>query len=264
MLIYLSGTYASTKGLDYMASCLKYGMPKLYSALTEQRGISLYPKDALLMIDSGAFSWNKMTMLHFGGAPRKSLPPVKEWADKYLQYAVTQDLPSRVIVELDVYASLPRSDIDAMYREATGLLKHAKFLRVYQAMLDDGDLSVLKGWMDAGLDYIGLSHSSIPLWDKIFLLTRNRVKLHGFAVTSRKFLTRYPFFSVDSTAALSVVRYGHVTGKVGFLSKDQAIKKKDQQLLLGRDAKLENAVRMMRQQQDHFTRLWELRGVTWN
>lgn len=85
-------------------------------------------------------------------------------------------------------------------------------------------LSWLQKYMDEGYDYIGLGglagklgdRSSKQKWiDQCFLKVADakgipRIKLHGFGVSGFSWLTRYPWYSVDSSSWIQVSRVGLV------------------------------------------------------
>lgn len=79
-------------------------------------------------------------------------------------------------------------------------------------------LTVLDEMVDAneyialgGLVPISASKEKMRAWlDRCFSCIRDRVKVHGFGVTNIDHLTRYPFYSVDSTSWLSGQKHGHI------------------------------------------------------
>jgi hypothetical protein len=83
------------------------------------------------------------------------------------------------------------------------------------------DIDWLHKYIEEGIDYIGISMSKDPFAEHESWLRhvfsevcddkgRPRVKLHGFGITTPSILTRYPFYTVDSTGWLLTPAYGHI------------------------------------------------------
>ena len=75
-------------------------------------------------------------------------------------------------------------------------------------------------WLDKmrnHCDYIGISPANdvsmkekLNWLNKVFLIIKDTIKTHGFAVTSWQQLYKYPFFSVDSSSWTSSSRFGSI------------------------------------------------------
>lgn len=248
----------------YEQCCKEHGMTKLYSALNERRMIDKFQKDYPLMVDSGAHSWNKIGLNVVGGKASVSLPPLSEWIPKMIEYYTTWDNSAWTLVELDVYAEMKMPDIDLMATEIRGKLNKAEFLRVYHIQIDGGSLKVLKKWLDEGYTYIGLALDSMPVWDKVFALTRDTIRYHGFAATRQELLLKYPFYSVDSSTAIAGIRYGgsFVNGK--YISKENLHKTRHVAAMQDtNERRIEAGVKAMYQMQEFVTKVWKRRGVVW-
>lgn len=85
------------------------------------------------------------------------------------------------------------------------------------------DVSWLQRYMDEGYDYIcigGITPETPPniappldaLWENILTDDNGmpKIKVHGFAVTSVRLMTRYPWYSVDSASWVKQAAYGSV------------------------------------------------------
>lgn len=82
-------------------------------------------------------------------------------------------------------------------------------------------------------DYIGISPANDvsqkekERWlDRVFSITKDKIKTHGFAVTAYASLVKYPFYSVDSSSWSAGGRFGRIpifiNGKVkSFIYKDK-------------------------------------------
>jgi hypothetical protein len=249
----------------YVKTVKHYGMVKLYSALNERRQIEKWDTGYPLMVDSGAHSWNKTSLNVVGGKASNQLPPLKQWCDHILSWYAALDHKNFTLVEMDVYAELPMDYIDSMARLMMATLKQATYMRVYHLMLDGGSLRVLKQWLDDGHTYIGLGLDSMPVWGKVFNLTRDRIKYHGFAATRQEVLLRYPLYSADSSTAIAGARYGgnYCNGK--YVSKQQLAKMRSPLAVVDEtDKRIQNGVKAMYEMQEHVTKVWERRGITWS
>lgn len=261
MRLYVAGSWSK----EWETHIKNAGVYKLYSIMQEKTQISKWPSNTPLIIDSGAHSWNKTTIKAIGGAAKKNLPNIYDHLNNYTEFMKRFiDREQWVFVELDCYAVLPKSVIDEHYRTIRNLTgRKFEFMRVYHPCIDNGSLEELKAWIDDGQKYIGLGLDALPLFGEIFKITRDKVKLHGFACTSNKILDKYPFFSVDSTTPLSPARFGgHYTkGKV--IHKAQLIKNKSLPCVFSTITKMKLAIDDIIKQQEYYTKLWKERGVVW-
>lgn len=167
-----------------------------------------------IILDSGAFSvWSN------GG---------KINIDKYADFALRfRDLIHPAIdlrvVNLDVlpgeWGQVPSKEIIAesaeqgwqnmLYLESKGL----KIIHIFHQHEDFAILDKLR----AHSDYIGISPANdvsmkekIAWLKKVFSITKDTVKTHGFAVTSHKQVFGYPFYSVDSSSWVAPARFGRI------------------------------------------------------
>lgn len=261
MKVILAGMGAAS----YKKACLKYGMTKLYSALNEKRQIDNWLPQNPLMVDSGAHSWNKIGMNVVGGKVKKGLPPLRQWCEELIEHYARWDQPNYTLVEMDVYAELPMADIDELAKRMRERIKNATFMRVFHLCLDDGNLTVLKKWLDEGYTYIGLGLDAMPVWGKIFQLTKDKIRYHGFAATSKDIMLTYPIYSVDSSTAIAGARYGggFVDGR--YVGKDKLIKLQHPSAVIdSHHGRIEEGVKAMKELQDFVTDVWTERGIVWN
>ena len=262
MRILAAGAYNQ----HYRDICLEYNCGKLFSALTERKHILEWPSDRFLMVDSGAYSWNIQT-LGQGSAyqTRKKLPDVKEYCADYVKFYEENKDSNFVFVELDTYGVLDYDYLTGVYNEVKQMNGKAQFMRCYHLILDDGDLSVLKKWIDEGQDYIGLALDSEPYLQKIFDLTREKIRFHGFAMTKDSWIIKYPFYSCDSTTVLSAVKFGSILRyRLWQLGKDKMIKDKILFSAYSDADRISRGVQSMKESEIFYTKLWKQRGVLWN
>jgi hypothetical protein len=80
------------------------------------------------------------------------------------------------------------------------------------------------------------------------------IKIHGFAITSKRLMFDFPFYSIDSTSWLTVVRFGNYNSSE--INKMYSLKRNHRKLL--KDS-VENMLKLEKQA----TKLWSERGITW-
>jgi hypothetical protein len=246
------------------ALCIKHGASKLYSILNEKKQIERWNDEHFLMVDSGAHSWNKETITKVGMKRSSKLKPASEFIKHYVDF-IEQHIHKRLVfVEFDVYGHLPSEQIDEVAKHINSLNGKAKFLRVYHPMLDNGDLSVLKKWIDEGYEYIGIGNDSVDHIDSIFSLTKDKIKLHGFAMTKLGLMQQYPFFSVDSTSPLSTVIFGRYSRPImGFNEREDIARIKSIECFDDDYVRIEKAIIETVKTEKYITELWKKKGVIW-
>jgi len=257
MKLYLAGS--SQKSVNDPVMSIK-GVNKLWSYLNDKSNIAEYINHNSTMIDSGAHSFNKVAGSQ---AKRKNLPPIQDFFKSYVEFCVQHKHKDWVFVELDVYTTIGTEAVDEMYRYAQS--KGVNLMRVYHVQIDGGTCNKIREWQDEGHKYIGIALDSVPILNRVFSTTRDKTKVHGFAMIAKKFLDNYPFFSCDSSSWLSPMQYGNkrstITGKP--IDKQKAIKTRDacmfQQPFEISLAYIHNLIK----QQDYYARLWAKRGVVW-
>jgi macrodomain Ter protein organizer (MatP/YcbG family) len=255
---------AGSNTRDAEKICKENKVMKLYSLLNERKLIENWDDEHLLMVDSGAHSWNKEGITPVGMKRNSKLKPAREFYDFYLDF-IQQHKDKKVVwVEFDVYGHLPVSLIDDFYDQVMSMNISGKFMRVYHPMLDDGSMSVLKKWMNQGHEYIGIGNDSTNMLDEIFHLTRDQTKLHGFAMTKLGLMEKYPFFSVDSTSPLSTVIFGRYTRPImAFNERSDISEAKSIECFDDDWDRIENAIIETKKTEDYVTELWSKKGIQW-
>jgi len=191
------------------------------------------PKDLKIFVDSGAPSlYNKHMRSHKGGAhtymgsflgDRKNDDYSYLKSDHYIKYRrqyvlfIKKYLPYiEVYANLDVINNAEETWYNQQYMESKGL----KPIPVWHF---GNSPEWLKMYLDRGHDYIAIG-GIIPnpenviyqgldkIWSEMLTddMGMPKVKVHGFAVTSAGLLTRYPWYSVDSTSWVKFGKYGIV------------------------------------------------------
>jgi len=261
MLIMVAGS--DTRGSE--ECCYNHNVPKLYSMLNERKQIDNWNDDYFLMVDSGAHSWNKAAMTPIGMKRKTKLKPAGEFIEEYFQYIKDNRHRKLVFVEFDVYLDLPKEQIDKMYYDVQaldGLV--AKFCRVYHPTLDNATFTTLQQWVDEGQEYILIANDSLPYLDAIFNITRDKVKVHGLAMTKTGLIEKYPFFSVDSTSPLSTVIFGRYSRPImAFNEREDIFKARSIECYDDDWQRLEKAILETKETQNYITELWLKKGVKW-
>ena len=261
MKILIAGTDARKND----ASCRAQDAPKLYSIMDSKKSIRDWDDKHLLMVDSGAHTYNKETITPVGYAQRKKIPPIKQYIEDYLNFIKQYKDRKYIWVELDIYGHLGLVEVDKMEERVKKLGIAGRWMRVYHPVLDGGSLDVMRKWIDEGHDYIGIGNDSKDILDDIFNLTRDKIRLHGFAMTKLDLLHRYPFYSADSTTPLSTIIFGKYTRPImNYADKDAIIKMKSVEAFQPDEERLFDSIAEAMKTQKYFTDLWKHRGVTWD
>ena len=236
-----------------------------------------------LIIDSGAFSvWSNGGRVdidkyaEFCKGVQKILPP------EVRMYMVNLDvLPGKFGVrptEEERHQSAEQGWENMLYLEAKGF----KVIHIFH---QHEDFSVLKKLM-AHSDYIGISpandvsmNEKINWLRQVFSITRDKIKTHGFAVTSYSQLYQFPFYSVDSSTWISPARFGRIPVFTDDL-KLKSFQYKDKEGLLEywdyvkhigitmiakddwRD-RVKIAIKSFQNLEKIATNLWTKRGIVW-
>jgi len=244
--------------------CVEHNISKLFSALTERKNVNRWPADKFLMVDSGAYSWNKSTLGNNQKTSKTKLPSIYEFSKGYIKYIEELKDKPFVFVELDCYGILPKDYLDDVCKEVKSIGGNFQYMRVYHPILDGGSLNVLKKWIDEGHSYIGLGNDSRYLYDKIFTMTKHKVKYHGFAVTKDDMCIKYPFYSCDSSTVISARKYGSCYKfRLYQLLKKEIIAKRKVEAVIDVNRRMEDGLIALKKSEHFYTSLWKKRGVEW-
>jgi hypothetical protein len=144
---------------------------------------------------------------------------------------------------------------------------NTKILPVYHdtEFLDIKKRGVIEKYC-ADFDYLCLAGLNRKMLDKknkeqmgnfIFSHTKNKIKVHGLAVTNKPFMEKYPFYSVDSTTWLNPAMFGTtklVTNKNLVNYRSKKVHYLD---------RISADVPYWIQLEKSITDLWRARGVEW-
>lgn len=174
-----------------------------------------------LFIDSGAhglYTEHVINKQHRDGYKFYDTTEFKAYLNKYAKFIKTNT------EFIDVYAN-----VDVIFHpektwEAQKYLEEEHGLTPIPVIHYGTDLKWLEMYLNLGYDYIALgglgqevTHLVYTMWaDRAFDMICNQAsrlpvaKVHGFAMTSHRLLTRYPWYSVDSTSWMSFGAYGFI------------------------------------------------------
>lgn len=259
-------------GKEYGDWCADYKVNKLYSIYNEVPQLLNYNHPYKLIGDSGGHVFNKGDdgINPLGHGRTKAAPDPHKYLQYFMESVDKLKYKKCVIFELDIYGHLPTDTIDGVYRELTSIKgRQFELVRCFHPIGIDGDYSLrtLKKWISGGQDYVAISNSSKECYHDIFKITRNEIRLHGLALTGPSILTRFPFYSADSTNALvTPFRTGSVEIEIGKrISIQGALKERSLNYLLYKDfqPRLEQSISIYKKAEIFYTQLWEQRGILW-
>lgn len=172
-------------------------------------------------LDSGAHSLYNRELLakgHRDGYKYFETDAFWEYVDNYAAFVKEHQAGIDHYATVDVIFNPEMSWKVLKYLEDTHKLKPVPVIHY------GSDIKWVKKHMDAGYNLIGIgglgqeiTRDSYLVWaDKVFdLICTNKkrlpcVRTHGFAMTSYRFLIRYPWWSVDSASWLKAAAYGRL------------------------------------------------------
>jgi hypothetical protein len=232
--------------------------------------LEMYDFCKKIIIDSGAYSvW----------AAGKSID-----IDEYIAFCLgLQNSPGGdrfIFVNLDTLPGKKDTKPTPQEREYSAqkswesmLYMHGKGVRCLPVFHQHEDMSWMHK-MAEFTDYIGISpdnsRDNAPKYkkgwlDMVYYQLRLKAKTHGFGVTSKEILMRYPFYSVDSTSWIDPKKYGHsLTTNL----KTRGLKRQHGQGIEGKHGKvmlweLDNEVKRWLELEKMLTKSWEARGIAW-
>lgn len=236
MKLYFAGSFSGVPTTKLKS----YGVKnKLYSFVNENKAILDWGSKGL-MLDSGAF-----TEFTTG-------KPVD--INKLVQFIKTHK--PEYAIQLDVIGNDTATWKNYQYMKAQGLnnilpVIHYRASEAHiERVVASSDYVLLGGLvpltrqatkLQSWLDYL---YSKYKLQDK---------KIHALGVTTEWALKRYPFYSVDSSSALSITRYPSS-------NKMRQVKQKT----LHYTDLYEVGIKPMLELEQRITKLWESRGVKWD
>lgn len=218
---------------------------KVLLSFADQKSInnylSKYPNKKIFL-DSGAFTASTMG---------KEIN-----IDDLIDFIKKNKSNLEVYSTLDVIGSWEKTKNNTEYMESKGIkplpVFHYKSPRKeLERLLQNYDYFAL-----GGLVPIAKDKKIMRSWlDMCFSIIKNKAKIHGFGVTARWALERYPFYSTDSTSYLQASRYG--TSKIITNEKIIKFNNKTKHYLERTAIEVEATIKM----KNYITNLWKARGI---
>ena len=218
-----------------------------------------YYRERDLFMDSGAFSaFTKGVTI-----------PVEDYCDFIEKY----DL--QVYSNLDDIVDHTRTAKNQQHMEARGLKPIPVFhLNEPYEVLED---MLKKGYPFIALGVAGTQGSKVCdlfLYESFKIIARYwPVKIHGFGITTQKYLERYPFYSSDSTSAIMGAGMGRVFHwkngrlKSGTYRDERCGRKLPSTVDMGSTQHMNRRIHNVKQHlrlERQITSLWKQRGVIWD
>jgi hypothetical protein len=145
-----------------------------------------------------------------------SSPEYIQYRDTYVEYIKAHAKLWTVYVNMDIINNAAATWDNQMWMEAQGLTP----LPVWHC--GTGEEWLVK-YLEAGYTYIAFgglipnhSRTLVPILDRIwqtYLIDKNgmpKVKVHGFAIASVDLVSRYPWYSCDSSSCVKAAGYGKI------------------------------------------------------
>lgn len=180
-------------------------------------GSCKYMKSLRIFLDSGAHSIYQLLLKNKEKEGYKHSKELWKYIDNYAEFVKKNEHLLELYVNVDIIFD------PEMTWEVQKYLEQNHGLKPLPVFHPGEDFKWLKLYLD-NYDYIGLggvgqitkSYWMHTVGDPAFDLicdTKNRLprcKVHGFAMTSPELMTKYPFFSVDSTSWVQYGKYGMI------------------------------------------------------
>lgn len=246
-----------------------------------------YINSKLLIVDSGAhtfFSESDQTIT--ASVHKKTTKTVEtpdEYFEKYLVWLKQNINILSYFVELDIGELVGQKKVLEWRKK---LIKHGLYdkcitvchpaVTTYKTYLKELDESESKY---VAIEGLRPGRKPIPYGPYVLAAYKKNVKIHGFALTNQSIVSKYPFYSVDSTSWLTPAKYGQVqyfqNGKLKTVKsnnpKHMVTKIKPQAKYYNQEntrvdrsyALLENSIQAMQKFEEYYTKLWEKRGIVW-
>lgn len=218
-----------------------------------------------LMLDSGAFTFGNKNIDISVDNWIEMVYSVREWCSEVISLDVIGNAEKSYQNYIEIKKSIP----DAVPTFHLG--SNIKWLKKY---IDNTNRICI-----GGMVYLGANNNNLFKYlDEIFSLFsfKNYPKLHSFGVIHNKILTRYPFYSADSTTWMNFDRFGsivHFNGKDIYqlksirsfenLSKFEKLFFQEAVLYGSDDSmdRLNYSINSIRSYEEYLTNLWKERGV---
>jgi len=242
--MYFAGYQTSKASKELLDIDEDFGLLTSFVEQRKKKKVS-FPKNKKIILDSGAFS--VMT--------GKALIDI----DEYIDFIKKHRNNIHIYANLDVIGDYKKTAENQQYMESKGLNPLPTFH--YKT-----DYDILKK-MITKYDYIGLG-GLVPIamkrkimkkhLDNCFNIIKDKCKVHGWGVTNKDLLFKYPFYSIDSTSHIKWSAFRWDIYNDGLKMKKKRMLGSDTNVLLIRNAK--SILKMVKQA----TQLWKRKGIKWD
>jgi hypothetical protein len=235
----------------------------------------------IITVDSGAHSFFSTTGIACGTQKRGGkLPEPDIYLRSYIEWIKVHWEKIDYFVELDIQSivGLPKVLEWRRLLRSEGIF--SKCITVHHAC--DTDEDFLRSIEESESHYVGLEglRGGVCHLDymKLIRMCYDRsTKVHGFGLTSGKWLLSFPFYSVDSSSWLNPAKYGGIPvinefGMVRYVTgrKDNFFEHNYPVEFIGKLSGTEYRTRLNYQLIEHtkmekqITRIWQSRGIDWD
>lgn len=201
MKICLAGTYAATKNTRKYLKITKYILESFYYIQDWQ--LEYLKEKELFLLDSGAFTFMSNT---------KKKVDWDQYVEDYASFIVKNDVKYFFELDIDVIVGLKeverlRNKLEKLTgRKCIPVWHKSRGLDYYKKMVKDYDYVAIGGIVAKEITQKDYKYFT-PL---LKIAKDNNCKVHGLGFTNLKSLSKYPFYSVDSTSWKSGGRFGSI------------------------------------------------------
>jgi hypothetical protein len=292
MIIYLAGAEGGDTDNLIEQNSIRHGFASYYYIRTMKNKAEkmqfLRKHIRKIVIDSGAHSFfselheeGMSVSVHIKKTKTKETPD--EYWELYKKWLLANQEYFDYFVELDIGEIVGQDKVLQWREELKELGLYHKCITVYHP-----DVVTEKEWVeyikDSQSKYVAVEgdrplRSRLPYGRLLKYAYDHGVRVHGFAMTKKDVMEKYPFYSVDSTSWKAGVMYGrgYVVGHDGVKAvcfKD----KKDVSLIkapmsvkqlnhktasISCKSRLYLSIKAYQKMENYYTKLWTKRGIVW-
>lgn len=246
--------------------------------------INISNHKGLITIDSGAhsfFGFLGMSVVHNDNNKNQDeMPDPHEYFNNYLNWIEANYDKASYFVELDLQEIVGQDTVWDWREQYKKRGVYDKIITVhhsgnkpehFQEMIKHSQSKYI------GLEGLRDGKIKLPYMELLKEAYHKQIKVHGFALTNQKLISKYPFYSVDSSSWTAVNRYGVLFkfDKRGRMRQTRTTKEAFfkhgfdlRQATWFRDKpdqhnKLAASQIEFRKMEEFYTKVWEKRGVHW-
>jgi len=212
-IIYLVGLLSSASNIKGIMELVDAGrIFSLESFWYKEKFLSeLKKRNTKILLDSGAFTFLRLASKKGKEASEKDK---REYLDRYVQFIKENKDLFNAYVNLDVIYDPEASWKNQEYMESQGLSPMPVYhlgedVKHFIRMLDNYEYVGVGGAVGGGYDRKGQLRCFNQLFS-IMLERSPKTRIHVFGKTDWFVMTRFPWYSLDSTTWLQVAAYGSI------------------------------------------------------